>query len=77
MKQAQTQIEVMTRGQDLYEITREVADWLATQDTEAGLLTLSGGVMLLIEYANGLASRGHAVTLVAPGGSIDPAWRET
>ncbi len=40
MKQAQTQIEVMTRGQDLYEITREVADWVAAQDMETGLLTL-------------------------------------
>ncbi|MCB0092102.1 MAG: glycosyltransferase family 4 protein [Caldilineaceae bacterium] len=36
-------------------------------------LTLSGGVMLVIEYANGLAARGHVVTLVTPGGSIDPA----
>ncbi|MEZ4658262.1 MAG: glycosyltransferase family 4 protein [Caldilineaceae bacterium] len=34
-------------------------------------LTLSGGVMLAIEYANGLAARGHRVTFVTPGGSVD------
>ena len=30
----------MTRGQDLYEITPQVADWVAAQGIEAGLLTL-------------------------------------
>lgn len=39
-------------------------------------LHLSGGVRLVIEYANGLAARGHAITLVTPGGTVDPALRE-
>lgn len=34
-------------------------------------LWLSGGVMLVIEYANRLAARGHDVAVVAPGNTID------
>lgn len=36
-------------------------------------LWLSGGVLLVIDYANRLSQRGHDVTLVSPGGAIDPA----
>ena len=34
-------------------------------------LRLSGGVQVVVEYANRLAERGHRVTLVAPAGTID------
>ncbi len=36
-------------------------------------LQLSGGVLLVVEYANGLARRGHRITLVAPATTVDPA----
>jgi hypothetical protein len=35
-------------------------------------LWLSGGVRVVVEYANRLTGRGHQVTLVAPGGTLDP-----
>lgn len=35
-------------------------------------LWLSGGVRVIVEYANRLTARGHHVTLVAPGGTLDP-----
>lgn len=34
-------------------------------------LWLSGGVLLIVDYANRLVQRGHQVTLVMPGGAID------
>lgn len=34
-------------------------------------LWLSGGVRVIMEYANRLASRGHRVTLIAPGNTLD------
>jgi glycosyltransferase involved in cell wall biosynthesis len=34
-------------------------------------LWLSGGVLLVVDYANRLVQRGHHVTLVLPGGAID------
>lgn len=34
-------------------------------------LWLSGGVLLVVDYANRLVQRGHQVTLVIPGGAID------
>lgn len=34
-------------------------------------LWLSGGVEVIIEYANRLAARGHEVALVVPGGTLD------
>jgi glycosyltransferase involved in cell wall biosynthesis len=34
-------------------------------------LWLSGGVQVIIEYANRLTARGHQITLVAPGGTLD------
>jgi secondary thiamine-phosphate synthase enzyme len=40
MRMAQTLISVATRGQGLYEVTAEVAQWLAEQGVQAGLLTL-------------------------------------
>lgn len=40
MRQEQTQLSLATGGQGLYEITGEVADWLAAQGVNAGLLTL-------------------------------------
>lgn len=36
-------------------------------------LWLSGGVLLVVDYANRLQQRGHQVTLVIPGGARDPA----
>ncbi len=36
-------------------------------------LWLSGGVLLVVDYANRLQQRGHQVTLVIPGGALDPA----
>ena len=36
-------------------------------------LWLSGGVLLVVDYANRLQQRGHHVTLVIPGGASDPA----
>jgi len=36
-------------------------------------LWLSGGVLLVIDYANRLSQRGHEVTLVTPGATVDPA----
>ncbi|RME60334.1 MAG: glycosyltransferase [Caldilineae bacterium] len=38
-------------------------------------LQLSGGEMLVMEYANRLADKGHQVTLVAPAGSVHPEQR--
>lgn len=35
-------------------------------------LWLSGGVRVIVEYANRLTMRGHQVTLVIPGGTQDP-----
>jgi len=35
-------------------------------------LRLSGGVQAIVECANRLTTRGHQVTLVAPGGTLDP-----
>lgn len=35
-------------------------------------LWLSGGVRVIIEYANRLTARGHQVTLVAPGATLGP-----
>jgi len=40
MKQAQHRLTVSTSGQGLYEVTRDVAAWLAAQDIDDGLLTL-------------------------------------
>ena len=40
MKQAQTTISAATRGRGLYEITGEVAGWVARQGIETGLLTV-------------------------------------
>lgn len=37
---AQTQFNLSTRGQGLYEFTRDVAAWVQAQDMLAGLLTL-------------------------------------
>ncbi|MCB0073000.1 MAG: glycosyltransferase family 4 protein [Caldilineaceae bacterium] len=35
-------------------------------------LYVSGGVMLVAEYANGLAARGHTVSLVTPAAAVAP-----
>ena len=35
-------------------------------------LWLSGGVRVILEYANRLTARGHQVSLVAPGDTLDP-----
>jgi len=40
-------------------------------------LRLSGGVRLVIEYANRLCGRGHTVHLITPGGTVDPALRQS
>lgn len=40
MRQASTALEIQTSGQRLYEITREVARWVADQDMDDGQLTL-------------------------------------
>lgn len=40
MKQARHHLTVRTSGQGLYEVSREVAAWVAAQDIEDGLLTL-------------------------------------
>ncbi len=40
MRQAVHEIEVSTRGQGLYEITADAADWAESQDFNIGLLTL-------------------------------------
>jgi len=40
MRQASTTLEIQTSGQRLYEITREVARWVADQALDDGLLTL-------------------------------------
>jgi len=40
MHQAQTQLDIETRGQGLVEITREVVSWLGQQDVGQGLLTV-------------------------------------
>lgn len=40
MKQARHSLAVRTAGQGLYEVTGEVAAWVAAQDIEDGLLTL-------------------------------------
>ena len=39
-------------------------------------LWLSGGVLLAIEYANRLVQRGHSVTLVIPGETLDLTVRQ-
>lgn len=40
MRQASHTLQVATRGRGLYEITREVAGWIAGQGMSEGLLTL-------------------------------------
>jgi secondary thiamine-phosphate synthase enzyme len=37
---AQTEFRITTRGQGLYEVTREVCDWVAARGLQEGLLTL-------------------------------------
>lgn len=39
-------------------------------------MRLSGGVLVLVEYANGLAARGYRVTFVGSAGGADPEVRE-
>ncbi|MCB0044409.1 MAG: glycosyltransferase family 4 protein [Caldilineaceae bacterium] len=39
-------------------------------------LRLSGGVLLVAEYANRLSARGHAITLVTPAASVSPHVQE-
>lgn len=39
MQQAETTLTVETRGQALYEITREISAWVGRQDIATGLLT--------------------------------------
>lgn len=34
-------------------------------------LRLSGGVQVIVEYANRLAERGHHISLIVPGGALD------
>lgn len=38
-------------------------------------LALSGGVLLVVEYANRLVARGHLISLVTPAGSVDDEIR--
>lgn len=38
-------------------------------------LWLSGGVLLVVDYANRLSQRGHAITIVLPAGATDMAVR--
>ncbi|MFQ5785387.1 MAG: secondary thiamine-phosphate synthase enzyme YjbQ [Alphaproteobacteria bacterium] len=40
MQQASHQITVATRGKGLYDVTRPIADWLAGQAVDDGLLTV-------------------------------------
>ena len=40
MRQAETTLVVPTKGQDLYEVTSDVAHWAHAQDMDCGLLTL-------------------------------------
>ena len=40
MTVAQHRLTVATRGQGLHEVTREIAAWVAEQDTACGLLTV-------------------------------------
>ncbi len=40
MRQAQHRLGVRTRGQGLYEVTGELADWISQQDIAEGLLTV-------------------------------------
>lgn len=40
MQQAHGEFRVGTRGKGLYNVTREIAGWLAKQRTESGLLTV-------------------------------------
>ena len=40
MKQAQHQLSLRPRGQGLYEVTAEIAAWLAEQSVREGLLTV-------------------------------------
>ena len=40
MRMAQGRLDVETKGQGLYEVTAEVASWVASQGISAGLLTL-------------------------------------
>ena len=37
---------------------------------------LSGGVRVIVEYANRLTNRGHQITIVTPGGTIDPDMQQ-
>jgi glycosyltransferase involved in cell wall biosynthesis len=39
-------------------------------------LQLSGGVRVVIQYANRLSNRGHIVSLITPDGTIDPEMRD-
>jgi secondary thiamine-phosphate synthase enzyme len=40
MKQSQGELRVATRAKGLYEITREVRNWVASQQMQSGLLTV-------------------------------------
>jgi len=40
MRQNQTSVTVRTKGQGLYEVTREIAAWVADSGIAAGLLTI-------------------------------------
>lgn len=40
MQHSQTEISVATQGRALYDMTREIAAWVAAQNVETGLLTV-------------------------------------
>jgi glycosyltransferase involved in cell wall biosynthesis len=39
-------------------------------------LRLSGGVRVVIQYANRLTQRGHNISLIVPGGTVDPQLKK-
>jgi len=79
MRQASTALEIQTAGQRLYEITRDVARWVADQGLEDGLLTLfcrHTSASLLIQENAAPEVKGDLIAFFARIAPEDPARYE-
>lgn len=81
MRQAAHQIRVQTRGQGLYEITDQIASWLAAQHVGTGLLTVflqhTSASLVLQENADPDVVRDLKDFFARLAPEDDPAYRHT
>ncbi len=81
MRQAAHQFRVQTRGQGLYEITDQIASWLAAQRVSTGLLTVflqhTSASLVLQENADPDVVRDLKDFFARLAPEDDPAYRHT